>query len=487
MAETVAPQPLTITGEALRGLSREELRARYAALPLPDTSEEHWRFTDLKGFDPDEFDAEPERVDVAASSLLDPIELSALVYGDRARSRGRARRRRAPGGAAPERPPAPRDARRRGREVRGSQRERLAQRAPRRRSARGRARPAGLRAHRQHGAKRLVVLAPARRRRAGVPRRRSSRSTSPPRQSSRATRTRRRSSSWSRRPSSSTCRSRTSPGRRGTSPLTARRLIATRSSNGSPAGSARRSGKTRVQNDLVGPGASARVTGTYFADGLQHLDYDTFQEHVAPNTTSDFAFRGVLRDDASAVWRGMIRVEDDAQRTNAYQENRNLILSPKRACRLDPRARDPRQRRALHARRDEQPGEPRRALLLHGARAVARRGRAADRTRLLSGHARPDPARAGSRRGREGARGPHPGRLKTRVWGPDLIRRAGSHPPVGLRAARVSAGPGPHEMRPLQTPLAGIVPARIDSICSSVNGGPSRAGSCCSQRKSAAM
>ena len=90
-----------------------------------------------------------------------------------------------------------------------------------------------------------------------------------------------------------------------------------------------RSGKTRVQNDLVGPGASARVTGTYFADGLQHLDYDTFQEHVAPNTTSDFAFRGVLRDDASAVWRGMIRVEDDAQRTNAYQENRNLILSPK--------------------------------------------------------------------------------------------------------------------------------------------------------------
>ena len=79
MAETVAPQPLTITGEALRGLSREELRARYAALPLPDTSEEHWRFTELKGFDPDEFDTEPERVDVAASSLLDPIELSALV------------------------------------------------------------------------------------------------------------------------------------------------------------------------------------------------------------------------------------------------------------------------------------------------------------------------------------------------------------------------------------------------------------------------
>jgi Fe-S cluster assembly protein SufD len=87
-------------------------------------------------------------------------------------------------------------------------------------------------------------------------------------------------------------------------------------------------GKTRIENQLAGRGATARVTGTYFADGTQHLDYDTFQEHAAPDTTSDFAFRGVLRDTASAVWRGMIRVERDAQRTNAYQENRNLILSP---------------------------------------------------------------------------------------------------------------------------------------------------------------
>ena len=45
------------------------------------------------------------------------------------------------------------------------------------------------------------------------------------------------------------------------------------------------------------------------------------------NTTSDFAFKGVLRDTASAVWRGMIRVEEGAQKTNAYQENRNLLLS----------------------------------------------------------------------------------------------------------------------------------------------------------------
>jgi len=86
-------------------------------------------------------------------------------------------------------------------------------------------------------------------------------------------------------------------------------------------------GKIRIQNDLAGPGATSRVTGAYFADGTQHLDYDTFQEHMAPSTTSDFAFKGALRDQARAVWRGMIRVEEGAQKTNAYQENRNLLLS----------------------------------------------------------------------------------------------------------------------------------------------------------------
>src|SRR5438093_11133014 len=87
-------------------------------------------------------------------------------------------------------------------------------------------------------------------------------------------------------------------------------------------------GKVRIENDLAGQGATSRVTGAYFADGDQHLDFDTLQEHIAPNTTSDFAFKGALRDRATAVWRGMIRVEATAQKTNAYQENRNLLLSP---------------------------------------------------------------------------------------------------------------------------------------------------------------
>jgi Fe-S cluster assembly protein SufD len=90
-------------------------------------------------------------------------------------------------------------------------------------------------------------------------------------------------------------------------------------------GSAR--GKARMETKLAGRGASARVTGAYAGAGTQHLDYDTTQEHAAEDTTSDLAFRGVLAEHATAVWRGMIRVDPSAQRTDAFQENRNLLLS----------------------------------------------------------------------------------------------------------------------------------------------------------------
>ena len=86
-------------------------------------------------------------------------------------------------------------------------------------------------------------------------------------------------------------------------------------------------GKVRMETRLGGRGASAKVTGVYAGGGTQHLDYDTTQEHAEPNTTSDLAFRGVLGDRASAVWRGMIRVDPGAQQTDAFQESRNLLLS----------------------------------------------------------------------------------------------------------------------------------------------------------------
>lgn len=86
-------------------------------------------------------------------------------------------------------------------------------------------------------------------------------------------------------------------------------------------------GKVRMETKLAGRGSSAKVTGAYAGDGSQHLDYDTTQEHAAQDTNSDLAFRGVLADRATAVWRGMIRVDKGAQRTDAYQESRNLLLS----------------------------------------------------------------------------------------------------------------------------------------------------------------
>jgi Fe-S cluster assembly protein SufD len=92
-------------------------------------------------------------------------------------------------------------------------------------------------------------------------------------------------------------------------------------------GSAR--GKVRMETKLGGPGASAKVTGAYAGNGRQHLDFDTTQEHAAAHTTSDLAFRGVLADRATAVWRGMIRVDPGAQQTDAFQESRNLLLSKK--------------------------------------------------------------------------------------------------------------------------------------------------------------
>ncbi|MGC1851587.1 MAG: Fe-S cluster assembly protein SufD [Solirubrobacterales bacterium] len=91
-------------------------------------------------------------------------------------------------------------------------------------------------------------------------------------------------------------------------------------------GSAR--GKVRMETNLAGRGSEARVTGGYAGGPGQHLDYDTTQEHAAPNTNSDLAFRGVLAAGATAVWRGMIRVDPGAQGTDAFQESRNLLLSP---------------------------------------------------------------------------------------------------------------------------------------------------------------
>ena len=90
-------------------------------------------------------------------------------------------------------------------------------------------------------------------------------------------------------------------------------------------GSAR--GRVRMETRLGGDGADARVTGAYATQGRQHIDFDTTQEHAAANTTSDLAFRGVLQGRSTAVWKGNIIVDPGAQKTDAFQESRNLLIS----------------------------------------------------------------------------------------------------------------------------------------------------------------
>ncbi len=90
-------------------------------------------------------------------------------------------------------------------------------------------------------------------------------------------------------------------------------------------GSAR--GRVRMETKLAGEGAEGKVTGAYVPHARQHVDFDTTQEHAAPNTFSDLAFRGILAGRSTAVWRGVIKVDPGAQQTDAFQECRNLLLS----------------------------------------------------------------------------------------------------------------------------------------------------------------
>lgn len=78
---------------------------------------------------------------------------------------------------------------------------------------------------------------------------------------------------------------------------------------------------------LEGPGARSDMLGLYFAQGSQHFDHNTRQDHKVPHATSDLLYKGALYDKTRAIFRGIIKVFPKAQRTDAYQTNRNLLLS----------------------------------------------------------------------------------------------------------------------------------------------------------------
>jgi Fe-S cluster assembly protein SufD len=85
----------------------------------------------------------------------------------------------------------------------------------------------------------------------------------------------------------------------------------------------------RVRTDcrLVGRGATGTITALYFGDGTQMLDFRTFQDHAAPDTSSTLLFKGAVDDESASVYTGLIRVRKHARGTNALQTNRNIKLS----------------------------------------------------------------------------------------------------------------------------------------------------------------
>ena len=88
-------------------------------------------------------------------------------------------------------------------------------------------------------------------------------------------------------------------------------------------------GRVDLNARLLGPGANSDMLGLYFGDSNQHFDFNTSQDHVAPHAHSDLLYKGALDGTARGIFRGIIRVHEGAQGTDAYQTNRNLILSDK--------------------------------------------------------------------------------------------------------------------------------------------------------------
>ncbi len=85
--------------------------------------------------------------------------------------------------------------------------------------------------------------------------------------------------------------------------------------------------RAETETVLAESGAFSEMLGVFFADGSQHFDHRTEQDHVAPNGTSDLLYKGALRDESRAVYSGWVHVRPGAQKTNAMQTSRNIVLS----------------------------------------------------------------------------------------------------------------------------------------------------------------
>ena len=85
--------------------------------------------------------------------------------------------------------------------------------------------------------------------------------------------------------------------------------------------------RTEVESVLSAPGGHSEMLGVYFTDGSQHFDHRSLQDHVAPHCGSEVLYKGALKGRSRAVYSGWVHVRKDAQKTDAFQTNRNIVLS----------------------------------------------------------------------------------------------------------------------------------------------------------------
>ena len=344
---------------------RTELLERYQALPLPTTRDEHWRFTNLQGFDPDAWRAEAATaaavpsmldLDVAASATIDEsgIRCRTAAPEGSASSRSRTTTRCSARSSSPTTSSAP-TTRPCGSTGCSST------------SRRGRAREAALPAGRELGAGRIALLARPRRRRARVALHARPGADLRERRAGGVRQRRRRG----RRPRRREGRDRERPAALAKTWLFASchaRVERDAELDWVEGGFGSLRGKVWIQNDLADRGATVarhrrvlrrrgaapRLRHVPAARGARH-DVGLRLQGRAPRHGRD----GVARDDPGRGGRAEDeRLPGEPQPPALEDRDREL----------DPRARDPRERRALHARRDAVAGRPRAALLPHGAR-----------------------------------------------------------------------------------------------------------------------
>jgi Fe-S cluster assembly protein SufD len=85
--------------------------------------------------------------------------------------------------------------------------------------------------------------------------------------------------------------------------------------------------RAEVESILEGDGSSSEMLGLYFGDGDQHIDHRSIQDHVGSRTSSDLLYKGALRDSSNAIYTGTVIIEQGAHLCDAYQTNRNILLS----------------------------------------------------------------------------------------------------------------------------------------------------------------